>query len=262
MELDSRDEISVQDILFMLLSRLRLIVLITLLCTVAAFSYAKFLLPLQYTSSIKIYVKNQTSTSTTGVAYSDITAAKSLVETYVVILDDESVYNYVSDRLIEDYAIEDLQNYFTILTDDDGKQYIPSKEISKLVSFSSVNDTEVLKVSCTCRVPKFAADICTYISDYAPDHITRITQAGSVETVSDAIVPTTPSGPNVWKYTIVGFAVGLVVSVALAILLSSFDNEVTGAEEIKQRFNVPVLGEIPDIFMDEKGAGKYAKYSK
>ncbi|MBO5449564.1 MAG: lipopolysaccharide biosynthesis protein [Ruminococcus sp.] len=256
-------EMNVKDIVNLLLSRIKLILLITVLCTAAGFCFAKFVLPLKYTSSIKIYVKSTNSAAATeGISYSEITAAKSLASTYIVILDDRSVYEEVSKRLIQDYDTKDLANYFTIKKDDDGNEYIPEGQLQSIVNISSVNDTEVLQVSCTSEVPKFAADICTYISDLAPDLIKRVTQAGSVETVSPAKVPVSPSGPNLKLITMVGCLAGLVISIALVIIMDYFDNAVTGGEEIKARFNVPILAEIPDIFMDEKGAGKYAKYSK
>lgn len=255
-------EMNVKDVVNLLLSRIKLIILITLLGTAAGFCLAKFVMPLQYTSSIKIYVKNSTTAASDGATYQDLTAAKSLAETYIVILNDDSVYEEVSDRLIADYDVKDLGNYFTVKKDDAGKEYIPTSELKDIVSITAINNTEVLQISCTCEVPKFAADVCTYIFDITPDLIKRVTQAGSVEIVSEAKVPTVPSGPNIKLITMIGCFAGLAVAIALVIIMNYFDNAVTGGDEIKARFNVPILAEIPDIFMDEKGAGKYAKYSK
>ena len=106
-----------------------------------------------------------------------------------------------------------------------------------------------------------SADICSYISELAQEVITRTTKAGSVETVSPPKVPTTPSGPNISKYLMLGLIAGLAVSVGFALITSFFDNTVKSGEDIKERFGVPVLAEIPDIFMDERGGnGKYGKY--
>ena len=51
-------EISIQEILGILLGHIKMIIIVTLLAGIAGYSYAKFVLPLQYTSSIKIYVTN------------------------------------------------------------------------------------------------------------------------------------------------------------------------------------------------------------
>lgn len=258
--------ISIQDIISILLSKIKFILLITALFTVGAFCIAEFVLPVKYTSNIRIYVKNSDSSTTANgqaaINNNDLIAAKSLVETYIVILDDNSVYEQVSDKLLGDYEISDLEKYFTIQKDDEGKDYISSEEIRNLVTMSAVNQTEVLQISCTSQVPQISADICTYISDIAPALIKRVTQAGSVETISPAQVPTKPSAPNKKMVTLVGCMLGLVISIAIVFIMHFADNAVKSGEDVKARFGVPVLAEIPDIFMEEKGAGKYAKYSK
>lgn len=258
-------EISIQEILGILLSRIKLIITVTILAGVVGYSFAKFVLPLQYTASIKIYVTNGTRDQGDGNTYQisaqDQTAARSLAETYIVILDDTSVYEAISDKLIEEYELEDLGNYFTVIEEEDGNVYIPENEIKKLISMSAVNNTEVLQVTVTSEVPKFSADICKYISDLAPEIIKRTMKAGSVETVSPAKEPTRPSGPNISRYTLIGLLAGFAVSVGIAMVTNLFDNTVKSGDDIREHFGVPVLAEIPDIFMDEKGgSGKYGKY--
>ncbi|MBQ8966177.1 Wzz/FepE/Etk N-terminal domain-containing protein [Ruminococcus sp.] len=257
-------EISIQEILGILLSHIKMILVITILAAVAGYSFAKFVLPLQYTSSIKIYVTNGSrNTNAEGGAQingQDLSASRSLAATYIVILDDTSVYEAISDRLLKDYEIEDLKYYFSVLMDDEGKEYIPASQIKRLITVAAVNNTEVLQVTVTSEVPSISARICTYMSEIAPEIITRTTKAGSVETVSPAKVPTGPSGPNITRYMLLGLIAGLALSVAIALVTSFFDNTIKTGEDLKERFGVPVLAEIPDIFMDEKGGG--SKYGR
>jgi capsular polysaccharide biosynthesis protein len=236
-----------------------MIIIITLLAGIAGYSYAKFVLPLQYTSSIKIYVTNgsRSDEDQNQINAQDLNTARSLAATYIVILDDTIVYEKISDRLIEDYDIEDLKNYFTISINDEGKEYIPTGQIKRLISISAINNTEVLQVTVTSQVPKFSADICTYISDIAPEIIMRTTKAGSVESIGSAKVPTSPSGPDVKKYAIIGVLLGAVIAIAIIIIRKLLDNCINSAEEIKQKFGIPVLGEIPDLEIDEKEGNRY-----
>ncbi|MBP3796861.1 MAG: lipopolysaccharide biosynthesis protein [Ruminococcus sp.] len=255
-------EISIQEIFGIVLGHIKLIIILTLLAGAAAYSYARFVMPEQYTSSIKIYVTNGRNTGDNGtgaLTAQDQQAARSLANTYIVILDDASVYEAISDRLIEDFKMEDLKKFFTTRIDDEGKEYIPNAQIKKLINISAVNNTEVLQVVVTSEVPKFSAKICEYISDLAPELIKRTTKAGSVETVSPPKVPIGPSGPNVKRYALLGLIAGFAIAVGLSVLLNFFDNTVKGGEDIKDRFGIPVLAEIPDIFMDEKGGNKYAR---
>lgn len=258
-------EISLQDILEIVLGRIKMIILLTILCGAAGYSVSKFAMAPRYTSSIKIYVtgSNLENRDQEGLSAQEQQVAKNLAATCIVILDDVSVYEEISDKLLADYAVEDLANYFSIRESIDpitgeSKQYIPTAQIKKLISISAINNTEVLQVTCTTEVPKFSADICMYVSEIAPALITRTVRAGSVETVSEARVPISPSGPSVTKFTGMGAFGGMAIAVLIAFLLSFLDNTVSTGDEIKERFNVPVLAEIPDIFMDEKGgSGKY-----
>ena len=84
-----------------------------------------------------IYVTNGRNTGDNGtgaLTAQDQQAARSLANTYIVILDDASVYEAISDRLIEDFKMEDLKKFFTTRIDDEGKEYIPNAQIKKLIN--------------------------------------------------------------------------------------------------------------------------------
>ena len=64
--------------------------------------------------------------------------------------------------------------------------------------------------------------------------------------------PTAPSSPNVLMNSAVGGVVGLVIAVIIVLLRSLLDNTVKSEEELKDRFDVPVLGKIPDFYESKK----------
>lgn len=253
-------EINLKELFSLLLSKIQFIILITVLGAAAAFAYAKIFLPVEYTSSVSIYVKNtgaQSGEAANGEAtQTGITAAKLLAEAYLVILDDDVVYDQVSEMLLNDYAPADLKNYFS-LKETDGEYSIPAEQIRNMVEISSVNETEVIKIQTTTESAQISADICTYISDIAPDLLTRVTKAGSVETIGKAKVPDAPSSPNVKKITVIGALLGMVASAAAIIIINLLDNRISSADDIRQRYSIPVLAEIPDMETDAKEAAKY-----
>ena len=64
-----------------------------------------FMLPRKYTSSVSLYVNNLTSVSLTGdVNINDINASQKLVDTYIVILQDDDVLQQVADEAPEQAA--------------------------------------------------------------------------------------------------------------------------------------------------------------
>ena len=128
-------EISIQEILGILLSHIRMIIVVTILAGIVGYSYAKFVLPLQYTASIKIYVTNGKTGDQDNddnlINAQDLNTARSLATTYIVILDDPLLYESISDKLLKDYDVDDLKNYFTISVDEKGNEYRSPFEIGK-----------------------------------------------------------------------------------------------------------------------------------
>ncbi len=250
-------EINLAEIFFLLLSKIKFILLLTILGGAILFAYSKFWLPLLYKSSVSIYVKNSSEQKVDVATASDLSAAKSLASTYIVILDDDVVYDKVSEMLLTAYGSDQMSSFFTIKKDDNGKEYIPASQIRSLVTASTVNNTEVISISATTRDPQLSADICNDIATYAKDLLTQVAKAGSVESIGSAKVPTSASGPNVKRYTIIGALIGFVLAAAVVIIIKLFDNRINTADDIKNRFDIPVLGEIPDLEMNDKEASKY-----
>ena len=150
-----------------------------------------------------------------------------------------------------------MKPFFTIKKDDNGKEYIPASQIRSLVSASAVNNTEVIKITATTRDPQLSADICNDIAIYAEELLMRVTKAGSVAAIGEAKVPLSASGPSVKRYTIIGALIGFVIAVAIVIILKLLDNRINSSEDIKNKFSIAVLGEIPDLEIDDKEASKY-----
>lgn len=255
---NQEQEINLVEIFFLLLSRIKFIIILTVIAGGALFCYAKFWLPLQYSSSISIYVKNSAEVNQGGTTTaSDLSAAKSLASTYIVILDDDVVYDRVSEMLLEAYGVDQMKTFFGIRKDEKGNDYIPASQIRSLVSASAINNTEVIQIKATSRDPQLSADICNDIGIIAKDLLIQVTKAGSVETIGTAKVPTGASGPSVKKYTVIGALMGFVLAVAIVIISKLLDNCISTSEDIKNKFGIAVLGEIPDLEMDEKEASKY-----
>lgn len=250
---------TIQDLVSIVLSRIKLIILFTLLGGVIAFSVAEFLMPLKYSSNVSLYVKSSTDTNATGTATAaQLDTAKSLASTYIVILKHKSVYEKISEKFMEEYDVSQLEQInIPLIENKEGKTVVSPSYISSCVSISTVDDTEVLNIAATTEHPEISADICNYMAEVAPDILKRVIKAGSVETISPAEVPTQASSPNKKRVTLIGAFIGFIISLAIAILISLFNNKVTTGAEIKEKFGVPILAEIPTFDSKlKKGAYK------
>lgn len=244
-EIENEQSIDLTEILGLLWSRIWLIIAVSVIGFVAAFVFTKAFIPDTYAASFSIYIKNTTNKTVMDTLNSaDITAAQSLAQTYIAILDDDSVIDEISNNLMEKYSPEELAQHFA-MEEENGGYKITTESMRSCLSFSQVNETELLTIAAYSSDPVLAADMCSSVEAIAPDVLIRVVGAGAVESVGHAKVPKNPVAPNVFKNSLVGFMLGFILTVAVIIIRNMLDNTVKGAETLKARYNLPILAEIP-----------------
>ncbi|GHU83665.1 hypothetical protein AGMMS50284_7590 [Clostridia bacterium] len=185
-----------------------------------------FLIPKQYTSSIQLYVSAASVTQQDSINDVDVNVGRKLANTCSIILQNEDILQIISSQLNKPYTVA---------------------EIKKSLNIVSVNETEILQISATTTDPNLSANICNQLVAAAPERLQKIIKAGSVEPIGVAKPPTNPSSPKVERNAIVGAAFGLLIAIAWSFIAAFLDNTIKGEEELKQRFNVPILGMLPSF---------------
>ena len=217
-----------------------LIVICAVIGGVAAFCFSNFFITPQYTSTIKMYVNvDQNSTTTT---YNDLNAAKKLVNTYGVILKTHTTLDDVIKQSGVGYTYE---------------------QISSMISTSSVDDTEVLKISVTCANPDDAHKIAETIGKVLPVKIAKVVNGSAANVVDFASVPDKPTSPNIKKNSALGFIGGCAVALVIILLLFFFNDKIDSEEKLIAIFgeNIPVLSVIPDVNAENHSKRGYYYYT-
>lgn len=259
--MEQEKEIDIKELFFIIMSKLYIIIILSVLGFGVAFCYAKFVKPLEYTSSVNMYVRNSNNTEQVAETIDNqaITTSRNLVETYIVVLSDTSVMKQISEELLKTYSAQEVSEYLPIITEADGKTHVSYPALLGSISMSSVNQTEVLNISVKTGNAQLSADICDIMSKIAPAELARVVGATSAETIGTAEVPLHPSGPNITKFAIIGFLGGFVIAFVIILIGYFMDNTVTDGLELKEKCDIAVLGEIPDIFATNNKKG-YSSY--
>ena len=222
-------EIDLLRLIKLLWKRAWIIILSTLLVGVMGFSYAKFLTTPRYEARALMYVNNNAisvgSTSFTFSA-SELNAAKSLVDTYAVILKTRTTLEAVIRQTGVDYTYE---------------------ELSRMVRASSVNNTEIFGITVNSASPQEAELLANAIADILPDKISDIVEGSNVNIVDRAVVPSHRISPSYTRYTAMGLILGFVLSCLAVILFDMFDDIIRDDDYLTQTYGIPVLGIIPDL---------------
>lgn len=236
------DGYTIQELIDIILSHLKLILLITVLGGLFAFTVSQFGLTPYYESSVKLFVNNSRLGQSDTTSISDLNASERLVNTYMEIVKSNTVLQKVAKSNGGQYSVGQLK---------------------QMVATQSVKNTEIFYVTVTSDDPASAQKLANQIAEDAPAEIMDFVEATSVKVIDYATLPTVPSTPNVKLNTAIGFLLGLILSVLLVLLMDMLDVTIRSEEDITKLVDIPVLGVIPTIDLaDSKsnGYGRYAEY--
>ena len=225
-------EIDLKELFSILFHRIWLIIGVTILAGALAFGFTKLFVKPQYTSSIKMYVNN--STASTGVMTSgDLSAAKSIVDTYITIIESDTVLSDVISR-----------------TDSE----LTPNELAEMIGARSLNNTEVFQVDVTTKDPTQAYNIANSIADTAPDYLTDIVEGTGVKIIDRAKFNDAPVSPNYKQNALIGAVLGFMLACGAILLVTLMDTRVNNEQDLQKISDLPVLGAISD-FNNASGNG-------
>lgn len=239
-------EINLIELLNAFIKRAWLVILCVVLFAIGGFAVAFYGIQPTYKSSVMFYVNNSPTQgeidfSKLNISSSDISAAKSLVDTYIVILKTRNTLNEVIKRSGED---------------------IDYKKISEMISAEAVNDTEVFQVTITSKDPLQAEHLANTIADVLPDKIASVVEGSSARVVDYAVIPTMKSAPSLKKYTLSGALIGFLVASVIIILMLLLDYQIHDEDYLIDNYpDIPLLGVIPNFEL-QRVYSKYFRYGK
>lgn len=184
-----------------------------------------FALTPKYQASINMIVNTRQDNSSTFTS-DNFNAAKNLISTYAVIIKGNTVLNEVIDTL-------DLDMTY-------GKLY-------KMVEVTSVDSTQIMKITVTDTDAERAGEIAQTIADIVPDVLVEKVEAGSCKTVSDVSINPNKVFPQTKKYVVLAGLLGAVVVCGVLVLAHLLHDTVVDDEDVQKKLGLPVLGLIPEV---------------
>lgn len=233
---DSYMEINLVRLFDALWRRVWAIALAAVLFGAAAFGYTQFMITPLYKARTLMYVNNSVSLGDAKVSISsgDLSAAKSLVDTYMVILKSRTTLNEVIEQSGLGYNYEQMKG---------------------MISCASVNSTEIFYVEVTNPDPKEAELIANTIGQVLPEKIASVVEGSSVRIVDYAVEPAHPSSPSLTKNVMLGALLGIVLTCGVIVVLELRDDKIHSSDYLIQNYEIPVLAVIPELMENKQSYG-------
>ena len=220
----SNINVSLQDLTSNILKKWWVILATAIVIASLAFGYTKnYCTPIYKTTAKILVLKTQ---DVDQINPNDITVATNLTKDYEELVTDHSVMEEVIEVLELNMSQESLRSKVSV--------YNPS-------------NTRILEVTVSNEDPELAKNIANCICAVARDKIVELFGISQVNIMSTALVPKSPSSPNITKNVILGFALGIIISCSIIIIMFIRDDKIKSPKDIENYLGLSVLGTIPYI---------------
>lgn len=248
-------EVSILDILKILLKRWWIILISSVLCAVLLFLHSSFNITPMYGLTVQFYVAPEfgnAQTTTAATAYQTTTYAREALKTYMELLDNDDFFDMLDENL-------------------DGKCRIDYKasHLSSMISYSEQSDTDLFVATIVSPYPADAYAVASELANLAPKRIHEIKGFDALKVTNQPKFERIKRINNVTsRNTLVGAFFGAIVSALIIVLFKVFDVRISDENDLTKMYDVPILGVIPnfdEVIKDNKKSaygGRYGESSK
>lgn len=159
-----------------------------------------------------------------GYSQSDSVLNQNLIGTYSQIITSRTVLSQVIDNL---------------------KLKTTTESLSKNITTSSVEDTEIIKITVNSSKRKEAAKIADEVATVFSKEVQDIYNLENVTIIDKAEIATSPYNINYVKDNIIYLMIGIVLSFGIVFVMYYFDTTIKSSEVVEEKLGLPVIGIVP-----------------
>ncbi|RZT21366.1 YveK family protein [Fictibacillus sp. BK138] len=228
------ETISLKDIAVTLKKRLTLIALISAVAVAISGIISYFILTPVYQASTQLLV-NQKSSDQPVLDPNQVRTNVEMINTYSVIIKSPTILDQVGKELNLKQTTEELTHKITV---------------------NSEQNAQVFNLTVEDEDPAQAVKIANSIAETFSTEVPELMNVDNVRVLSPAVLKDnpTPVNPKPLLNMAIALVVGLMAGVGLAFLLEYLDNTLKTEEDIQNALQLPILGVIPKISVEDERA--------
>ena len=115
------------------------------------------------------------------------------------------------------------------------------------LNMTAVEETALLRIGCTTADPELSQAICEELMKYAPSVVDYAMRGLVTINKIDEVESATKNNPMIARNAILGGVFGLLLICCLILVRYLMDNTIKDEKDLKNRFNVNVLGVVPSF---------------
>lgn len=194
--------------------------------------------PVLYQAETTLYV--EPSINSNQVNYDTIISNQKMVKTYTEIIKSRKILSKVKKALNLNYNL---------------------KELDEMISVSSVNDTEIIKIKVISEYKDQSVKIANTTAVVFIDEVNETMDITNIKVIDEAILNDIPVSPNIKRNCIFGVLMGISVCFIIILIYGATNNKIVTHEDVKRYLGVKSIGIIPHNCIDNE-IGKNKKIKK
>lgn len=232
---------NVRKILVSLLRKWKVIVAFALVGALLGFFYTANITKLTYTSKVEFLAYAVDTKSEIKGSYNSPDDTRT---------SNTSKMNYTTMMLATYIEIMNTNEFASTVAQNLNKRInsnCTSDFIKKSMLIEAVEDTAMFTISVTCQSNDMAYEIAHQLETEVPQMMKRTNNGLVQASVEDKPIKASAAGSKGYtKKCAIGAIAGIVIACAYIILRNLLDIKIRSSEELIEKYNIPVLGNIPN----------------
>lgn len=219
------EEIDLKELFEFIKKKIGLLITITVVICLLGCIYGLFIQKPMYKSYTTIILGGNETTASQTITQSDITLNKNLVDTYAEIVKSRRVLEQVISEL-------DLEETY--------------EELSNKISVSSVNNTEIIKITVADSNPIESKNVANVTANFFSKEVVKLYNMNNVNVLDEANEANEPYNINIPKQVIIYFFIGIIIALSILFIIFYFDRTIKSVEQVEQKIKLPILGGVEE----------------
>lgn len=207
------------------LKRLKIIIAVSVLISLATFIIFLFAVGPVYESFSTLYIINKNIDSNTPINYDNVLVNQQLIKDYREL---------VTSRLVTKAALDELK--IKGMTPD---------ELAKKISVDMKNDTRVLEIRVRDADPSKAKQLTDAVSTVFVKKAVDLMNVNNVNIIDSAEVPEEPVGQKPAVYAILSLFLSFMASLGVVYFIEFINDTIKSAEDVEAVLSLNVIAIIP-----------------
>lgn len=220
---DGEVEINLAELIPYLFHWFWLIAIVGLLTAAIGFAISAFVLTPKYQSTTKVYILSKTGAND-SLTYQDTVLATNLTKDFKEMIKSRSVVETVIKEC-------NLKESYGALAGN--------------ISVSNTTDTRIVGINVKDADPERAQYLANAVREVAAIHLQEVMDLEAVNVVEEANLPDSPVEPSKKKFTVIGFAIGAMITILILILNYYLDDSIKTSEDVERYLGMTTLATIP-----------------